>query len=85
VERAEPSTELKLLGRTVDEALGELDKFLDAAAVSGLGEVRVVHGHGTGRLRRAVREFLADHVHVRAYRPGKPHEGGDGATVVTLR
>ena len=78
-------SELLLLGRTVDEALEEVDRFLDRASRSGLKEVRVIHGHGTGRLRAAVREFLRGHVHVDGQRPGKPYEGGDGATVVTLK
>ena len=84
LEPAAPS-ELMLIGKRVDEGLEELDRFLDEASVASLGEVRIVHGHGTGRLRRAVREFLTRHAHVREYRPGKPREGGDGATVVTLR
>jgi DNA mismatch repair protein MutS2 len=80
----EAPRELRLLGMTVDDALSELDRFLDAAALSGYPEVRVIHGHGTGRLRRAVREFLRSHVHVASHRPGKPQEGGDGATIVRL-
>jgi DNA mismatch repair protein MutS2 len=79
------ASELMLIGKRVDEGLEELDRFLDEASVASLGEVRIVHGHGTGRLRRAVREFLTRHAHVREHRPGKPREGGDGATVVTLR
>jgi DNA mismatch repair protein MutS2 len=82
---SEAPRELLLLGKTVDEALPELDKFLDEAALSGYPEVRVIHGHGTGRLRAAVRRYLRGHVHVASSRPGKPHEGGDGATVVQLR
>jgi DNA mismatch repair protein MutS2 len=78
-------TELMLIGKRVEEGLEELDRFLDEAAVATLGEVRIVHGHGTGRLRKAVREFLTRHALVRQHRPGKPNEGGDGATVVTLR
>lgn len=77
--------ELMLIGATVDEALPVLDKFLDDAALSGFGIIRVVHGHGTGRLRKAVRRFLSDHPLVAEHRPGRPPEGGDGATVVTLR
>jgi DNA mismatch repair protein MutS2 len=79
------SRELNLIGRRVDEALDALDRYLDAARVAGHEEIRVVHGHGTGRLRRAVREFLDGHAHVRGQRPGKDYEGGDGATVVRLR
>ena len=76
--------ELHLLGQTVDEALPVLDRFLDASARQGRVEVRVVHGHGTGRLRIAVRAHLKGHPQVVSFRPGGPGEGGDGATVVTL-
>jgi DNA mismatch repair protein MutS2 len=85
VPREGTANELRLIGMTADEARDRLDRFLDSAAVVGYGEVRVIHGHGTGRLRRAVREFLDGHPHVERHRPGKAHEGGDGATVVTLR
>jgi DNA mismatch repair protein MutS2 len=74
-----------LVGRRVAEALDELDRFLDTARLAGHEEIRVVHGHGSGRLRAAVREFLAEHDQVRAHRPGRAVEGGDGATVVRLR
>jgi DNA mismatch repair protein MutS2 len=77
--------ELKLIGLRVDEALGLLEPFLDHASLGGLREVRVIHGLGTGRLRDAVREFLARHPLVDSFRGGEPHEGRDGATVVTLR
>jgi len=76
--------ELVLVGRRVEEALAELDKWLDRATLAGRGEVRVVHGHGTGRLRSAVRAFLDRHPQVAGHRPGREGEGGDGATVVTL-
>jgi DNA mismatch repair protein MutS2 len=77
--------ELKLIGLRVDEALDQLEQFLDHAALGGLREVRVIHGLGTGRLRNAVREHLARHPLVEGYRAGEPHEGRDGATVATLR
>jgi DNA mismatch repair protein MutS2 len=77
--------EIKLIGMRVDVALPELDKYIDDAALAGHTEVRVVHGHGTGRLRAAVRRFLDEHPQVADQRPGKRHEGGDGATVVRLR
>jgi DNA mismatch repair protein MutS2 len=76
--------ELHLLGQTVDEALPALDRFLDASVRFGRQEVRVVHGHGTGRLKRAVRAHLTGHPQVESLRPGAQGEGGDGATVVTL-
>jgi DNA mismatch repair protein MutS2 len=81
----ETPSELHLLGQTVDEALPQVDKFLDAAARLGRTEVRIVHGHGTGRLRLAVRAHLKGHPQVDVFRPGGPGEGGDGATVVALR
>jgi len=82
--REEAPSELHLLGQTIDEALPAVDKFLDASARSGRTEVRIVHGHGTGRLRLAVRAHLKGHPQVGAFRPGVAGEGGDGATVVTL-
>lgn len=81
----EVPSELMLLGKTVDEALEAVDRFLDAASRSALAEVRVIHGHGTGRLRTAVREFLRSHLLVAEQRPGNRYEGGDGATVVKLK
>lgn len=77
--------ELKLIGMRVDQALAELETFISHAAAAGLREVRVIHGIGTGRLRDAVREELERHPLVEGQRPGEPHEGRDGATVVTLR
>jgi DNA mismatch repair protein MutS2 len=82
--RDDAPLELNLIGRRVDEALDELDRFLDAAVMAGHAEIRVIHGHGTGRLRRAVREFLREHRQVKSHRPGKAYEGGDGATMATL-
>lgn len=76
--------ELHLRGQRVEEALAELDAFLDRATRGPLDQVRIVHGHGTGRLRLAVREHLKRHPLVRAFRPGEPAEGGNGATVVDL-
>ena len=77
--------ELKLIGMRVDAALAELESFINHAAAAGLGEVRIIHGLGTGRLRDAVREELERHPLVENHRPGEAHEGRDGATVVTLR
>ena len=85
VDRAPAPTELHLIGQRVEPALDEMDVFLDQAMLSGRGEVRIVHGHGSGRLRDAVRERLRKHPAVVASRPGAPNEGGNGATVVTLR
>ena len=79
-----PPQELHLIGQRVEPALKELDRYLDRALLASMGEVRVVHGHGTGRLRDAVREHLSGHAAVAGHRAGGKGEGGDGATVVDL-
>lgn len=61
-----------------------LDSYVDRAATAGAGRVTVIHGHGTGALRDAVRESLASHPLVREWRPGERGEGGDGATIVSF-
>ena len=78
------ASSLDLRGARVDEALEALDRYLDDAAVAGLGSVTIIHGLGTGALRDAVRDAAAGHPLVRSARPGERGEGGDGATVVTL-
>jgi DNA mismatch repair protein MutS2 len=77
--------EVHLIGKRVEPALEELDAYIDQALLSHRKEVRVVHGHGTGRLRQAVREHLRGHPGVASVRSGAPNEGGNGATVVLLR
>ena len=77
--------EINLIGRTVDEATGELEKYLDRAFLAGLARVRVIHGHGAGILRRGVREFLKKHPHVAGIEEAPQNEGGQGATLVDLR
>jgi len=76
--------ELKLLGERVEPALHSLDRYLDRALLASLPTVRIVHGHGSGRLRKAVRDHLRAHPAVASLRPGRANEGGDGATVVDL-
>jgi DNA mismatch repair protein MutS2 len=77
--------EINLIGRTVDEATDELEKYLDHAFLAGLPRVRVIHGHGAGILRRGVREFLKSHPHVAGIEEAPQNEGGQGATLVELR
>jgi DNA mismatch repair protein MutS2 len=77
--------EINLIGRTVDEATEELEKYLDRAFMAGLPRVRVIHGHGAGILRRGVREFLKGHPHVAGFEEAPQNEGGQGATLVELR
>lgn len=82
--RADVPQELVLLGATTDEARAAVEKFLDDAVLAGHDTVRLVHGKGTGALRRAVADCLRGHPLVSAFRPGAPHEGGTGVTVVEL-
>jgi DNA mismatch repair protein MutS2 len=81
---ANASRELDLRGMTGDEALPLLDKFLDSAMLAGLSRVDVIHGKGTGALRKKVTEYLSRHPRVRTFRLGEWNEGGAGATVVEL-
>jgi len=76
--------ELHLIGRTTDEARDLLEKYLDDAFLAGLTTVRIIHGKGTGALRRAVEDLLAGHPLIAEHRPGAASEGGGGATVATL-
>ncbi|HYM60085.1 MAG TPA: Smr/MutS family protein [Thermoanaerobaculia bacterium] len=78
------TAELNLIGQRVDEALDESDRFLDRALLEGRGAVRIIHGFGTGTLRKAVREYLRKHPAVKSWRPGDENEGGDGATIALL-
>ena len=79
------SPEINLLGKTVDEALAELDKYLDDAYLAHLSTVRVVHGKGTGALRSAVQSHLKRVKYVKSYRLGEYGEGDAGVTIVTFK
>ncbi|HEV7798380.1 MAG TPA: Smr/MutS family protein, partial [Pyrinomonadaceae bacterium] len=78
-------SELNVIGQTTDEAVDAVDKFLDEASLASLSQVRIVHGHGTGALRRAIAELLKDHPHVARFNAAPPDQGGSGATLVELR
>jgi DNA mismatch repair protein MutS2 len=77
--------EINVIGRTVDEATTEVEKFVDRAFLAGLSRIRVVHGSGMGILRKALRQFLQKHPHVASVTEPPQNEGGGGATVVELR
>jgi len=79
------STELKLIAQRVEQALDNLDKYLDDAYLAGLPCVRIIHGRGTGALKKAVWEFLSNHHAVESFRLGEREEGGAGATIVTFK
>lgn len=77
-------SEIDLRGMTVDDALIEVDRYLDDAVLAGLPSVRIIHGKGTGALRRAIRDMLETHHHVASYRDGEASEGGTGVTIASL-
>jgi DNA mismatch repair protein MutS2 len=81
---ASAGLELHLLGRTVDEALDEVEKELDRAVLSGRKTLDIVHGFGTGRLRQGIRRYLERHPRVKSFERAPQGAGGDGVTVVTL-
>ena len=82
--RSTSPSEVHLRRLTVDEALLKLDQYLPGAFTTGLYQVRVIHGKGTGTLRQAARDYLSGHPLVKSYRPGKYWEGGGGVTIVEL-
>lgn len=79
-----PETQLDLRGWRVEDALSEVDSYLNDAAMTGLSTVRLLHGKGTGALRQAIREQLRNHPLVKSFESAPQREGGDGITVVTL-
>lgn len=82
---ADSTSQINLLGQRVEEAVQNVEKYIDDSYAAGLTQVRIVHGKGTGALRRAVQEFLKDNPLVQSYNTAPPDEGGAGATIVELR
>lgn len=76
------SYELNIIGMRYEEAMNAVDKFIDGALVSNYSTVRIIHGMGTGVLRKGVRKLLDKNKYVKSYQDGGPNEGGLGATVV---
>jgi DNA mismatch repair protein MutS2 len=79
-----PTPEVNVIGRRLEEAIEDVEKALDGALLAGAGRLRVVHGHGTGRLRDGLRGHLRNHRSVSKLRAADPREGGNGATIVEL-
>src|SRR5262249_27127928 len=77
-----PTAEVNVIGQRVDEAIDAVEKALDQALLTGASNLRVIHGHGTGRLRDGLREHLRAHASVASMRPGGKTEGGNGATIL---
>jgi DNA mismatch repair protein MutS2 len=78
-------TEVNVIGKRVEEAIDEVDHAIDQLLLEGEGHLRVIHGHGTGRLRDGLREYFRRHRSIESFRPGEPREGGNGATIVVLK
>ncbi|HKM91173.1 MAG TPA: Smr/MutS family protein, partial [Candidatus Acidoferrales bacterium] len=83
--QADAPEEINVIGCTVEEATERVDKFLDEAALAGKPRVRIIHGHGTGALRRGLAEFLSTHPHVERVSAEDPEHGGDAVTVAQLK
>ena len=84
VTASDPGLRLDLRGRSADEALAELDAYLDDCLVSGLPFATILHGKGTGVLRQVVQDRLRQTAHILSFRDGQPEEGGDGVTIIKL-
>ena len=78
-------SEINVIGCTVDQAIDRVSKFLDDTLVTDVQEIRIVHGHGTGALRRGLETYLRDHPLVAKTLPAPPNQGGGGATIVELK
>ena len=83
-EKKDASREINVIGQTVDEAVSNVDKYLDDAILSQLPEVRIIHGHGTGKLRTAIADMLTGHPHVTSFHSETQEKGGAAVTVVVL-
>jgi DNA mismatch repair protein MutS2 len=80
----EVAPEIEVRGQTIDEAMPTVEQYIDEAFRAGLARARIIHGKGTGTLRRQVRDFLAKHPLVKSYEQARPEEGGEGVTIVHL-
>jgi DNA mismatch repair protein MutS2 len=78
-------SEVNVIGSTVDQAIDRLARFLDETLVTDMQQIRIVHGHGTGQLRRGIAAYLKDHPQVAKFYPAPREQGGDGATIVELK
>jgi DNA mismatch repair protein MutS2 len=78
-------SEVNVIGSTVDQAIDRLARFLDETLVTDQQQIRIVHGHGTGQLRRGIAAYLKDHPLVEKFYPAPREQGGEGATIVELK
>jgi len=77
--------ELDIRGHNIEEAMDKVDKYIDDAVMAGLHEVWIIHGKGTGALRKGIHEYIKTHAHVSSFRLGKYGEGETGVTAVSLK
>jgi len=77
--------EVNVIGKTVEDAIEDVDRAIDRSLASGAETLRVIHGHGTGRLRTGLREYSETMAAVASFRGGGQNEGGNGATIVVLK
>lgn len=84
LKRHDVSNTLDLRGERVEDALDKLEAYLDKASLANLSPVYIIHGHGTGALKSAVRDFISTSPYVAKYRPGEDTEGGDGVSVIDI-
>ena len=79
------TSEIDVRGNNIEEAIGIIDKYLDDASISSLSQVRIIHGKGTGALRKGLHEHFKGHPHVKKFEDAAYNEGGSGATVIVLK
>jgi DNA mismatch repair protein MutS2 len=83
--REPAASEINVIGAHAEEAVGRVERFLDEAMIAELRTLRVIHGYGTGQLRRSIAEFLRAHPFVTNFHPAQDNQGGGGVTVVELK
>jgi DNA mismatch repair protein MutS2 len=79
------TSEINVIGSNSEEAVGRVERFLDDAAINDLKNLRIIHGYGTGQLRRSIAEFLRVHPYVSNFGPAPDNQGGGGVTVVEMK
>ena len=85
VTRTAPKAEINILGKTVLEGVDEVEKFIDQAVVNNINEIKIIHGTGTGRLKKGIWDYLKTNKYVDEFRLGRYGEGESGVTIVTLK
>jgi DNA mismatch repair protein MutS2 len=82
---SQPSSQINVIGMRVDEAIPVVEKAIDRALLNGFSELEIIHGIGTGRLKKAIAELLKEHSSVKGFKSGDPKKGGHGVTIVEIK